>query len=257
MSTEQRDFGLRHDLGWLAIAVAFVAATYVAASTWERVKTRPPERIIQVTGSAKKRIVSDLIEWTGTIEVENPTDRTAAYKTLRGHMDKVLAYLHGQGIKDAEVSASSVAVESLEDTEYVGKGENRIERKIFKGYQTTQTVTVRSGDVNHVERISREVTQLMEQGVPITSSAPSYYYTKLGEVKIEMLAEAAKDARTRAENMIRSAGGASIARLRSADMGIINVNPANSTDTSAQGNNDTTSLDKDIITIVHVIYELR
>jgi len=72
-----------------------------------------------------------------------------------------------------------------------------------------------------------------------------------------MLAEAAKDARSRAENMIRSAGGVSIDRLRAADMGIINVNPANSTETSAQGNNDTSALDKDIITIVHVTYELK
>ena len=72
-----------------------------------------------------------------------------------------------------------------------------------------------------------------------------------------LLAEAAKDARTRAENMVHSAGGATIHNLRSADMGIININPANSSDTSAEGNNDTTSLEKDIITIVHVSYELR
>jgi len=97
----------------------------------------------------------------------------------------------------------------------------------------------------------------MEQGISITSSTPSYYYTRLGELKIEMLAGAAKDARTRAENMIRSAGGASIQSLRSADMGIININPANSTETSAQGNNNATSFEKDIITIVHVTYELN
>ena len=116
---------------------------------------------------------------------------------------------------------------------------------------------MRSADVGRVERISREVSQLMEQGVPITSRAPLYYYTKLGGLKIEMLAEAAKDARTRADNMVHSAGGGSIERLRSADMGIINVNPANSTETSAQGNNDTASFEKDIITIVHVVYELK
>jgi hypothetical protein len=40
-------------------------------------------------------------------------------------------------------------------------------------------------------------------------------------------------------------------------MGIININPANSTEASAQGNNDTTSFEKDIITIVHVTYELN
>jgi hypothetical protein len=257
MATIDRDFGIRQNLGWIAIGVAFVAATWVGASTWERVRTRPPDRSLQLTGSAKKRIISDLIEWTGTVEVSDPTDRTAAYRKLRGHVDKVLAYLRAQGIKDADLSPSSVAVEEIVDTEYIGKGDDRIERKLFKGYRTRQSVTIRSVDVSRVERISREVTQLMEQGVPVTSGAPAYYYTKLSERKIEMLAEAAKDARTRAENMIKSAGGASIDRLRSADMGIINVNPANSTETSSQGNSDTTSLEKDIITIVHVTYELK
>jgi hypothetical protein len=256
-SGNDRDTVLRQSAGWIAIGVAAVVATWIASSTWERVRTRPPDRALQVTGSAKKRITSDLIEWTGLIVVDNPTDRTAAYRTLHGHTDKVLAYLRAQGVKDAEVRPSSVSVEELSETEYQGKGENRIEKRTFKGYRTKQSVTVSSADVARIERVSREVSQLMEQGISITSEAPSYYYTKLGELKIEMLAEAAKDGRNRADNIIRSAGGASIKRLRSADMGIININPANSTETSAQGNNDTTSFEKDIITIVHVTYELN
>ena len=248
---------LRQNLGALALAVALVAATAVAALTWERVKTRPPERTIAVTGSAKKRIVSNLIEWTASLEAQDAADRTAAYRALHGQTERVLEYLRKQGIKDSEITPSSVAVEPVHETEYVGKGEGRIERRVFKGYRTGQSVTVRSGDVPRVERVSREVTQLLEQGVTVTSAPPAYHYTRLGELKIEMLAEAAKDARTRAENMVRSAGGGTLSRLRDADMGIINVNPANSTATSAQGNNDTSSLEKDIITIVHVTYELR
>jgi hypothetical protein len=246
-----------HSLGWIAFGLAVVAATWIAAATWERVKTRPPDRTISVTGSAKRRITSDLIEWTGSIEAQNPTDRAAAYKAVHAQAEGVLAYLKKQGIKDAEVIPSSVTVATIEETERTGKGENAVERQVFKGYRTSQSITVRSLDVARVERVSREVTQLLEQGVNITSSEPAYHYTKLGELKITMLAEAAKDARTRAENMVRSAGGATLAGLRIADMGVINVNPANSTATSGQGNNDTTSLDKDIITIVHVTYELK
>jgi hypothetical protein len=245
------------DIGRIAFGLAMVAATYVAAATWERVKTRPPDRTIQVTGSAKKRIVSDLIEWTGTIETSDPADRTAAYKTLRGHLEAVQAYLRTQGIKDDEIRASSVEVSPITETEHVGTGAARIERVVFKGYRTQQSITVRSGDVNRVERISREVTQLLDKGIPVTSSAPSYHYTKLGELKIEMLAEAAKDARVRAENMVKSAGGGAIDKLRTADMGVININPPNVTNTNWEGNNDTSSLEKDIITIVHVTYELH
>jgi hypothetical protein len=84
----------------------------------------------------------------------------------------------------------------------------------------------------------------------------SALYTRLGELKVEMLAQAAKDARTRADTVVAQTG-ATLGKLRSADMGVINVNPANSTETSWQGNNDTSSLEKDIVAIVHVTFELQ
>jgi uncharacterized protein len=242
--------------GLLFLAVGIVIATWVAASAWERVKTRPADRTIQVTGSAKKRILSDQIQWSAEITTLD-MDRTAAYHALAGHMKTAQDYLRAQGIKPDEIRVSSAEVEEVFNTEYVGTGEERIQRSVFKGYRTRQGVSVRSGDVGQVERVSREITSLLEQGVPVSSATPSYFYTKIGELKIEMLAEAAKDARNRAENMLDKAGGGSIASLRAADMGVININPANSTETNWEGNNDTTSLEKDILTIVHVTYEVK
>jgi len=248
---------LKQNLGWMAVAVALVAATHLAAASWERVKTRPPDRTIRVTGSAKKRIVSDLIEWTAELKTEHKSDKAVAYRALHAHVERVMAYLKEQGVKPAETTSSSVKVEALNETEVEGKGENRLEKEVFKSWQTSQFITVHSADVARIERISREVTALLQEGVPVSSLPPTYYYTKLGEMKIAMLAEAAKDARVRAENMLRSTGGAAIHNLRSADMGIINVNAVNDTNTSAEGNNDTSSLEKDIMTIVHVTYEVQ
>jgi len=242
--------------GWIIVSIAFVVVGINTTRSWERVKLRPRDRTIMVTGSAKKRITSDLIEWSASLEHED-RDRTAAYKTLHGYTDQARAYLREQGLKDEEVAVSSATVEELYDTEYVGTGESRVEKTTFRGYSAKLSITVRSNDVPRVERLSREITQLLEKGVPITSSAPAYFYTKLGELKIEMLASAAKDARIRGEQIVKQTGGATLGKLRGADMGIINVNPANSTSTSWEGNNDTSSLEKDIITIVHVTYELR
>ena len=59
--------------------------------------------------------------------------------------------------------------------------------KVKKGFRTTQTVGSRQG-CGQVERVSREVTQIMESGVRISSAQPSYYYTGLSALKIEMLA---------------------------------------------------------------------
>lgn len=240
--------------GWVAISIGLIISTAIAAQSWVRVRLHR-DRAIDVTGSARRRIVSDLIEWQASIATEDK-DRTAAYKALHEHVGRTLTYLKQQGITEAELRVSSASTEQLTDTEYEGKGENRIERKVSKGFRTTQSIAVSSKDVAKVERVSREVTQLMESGVPITSESPSYYYTQLGALKIEMLAEAAHDGRVRAERMLQSTGGATIGKLRRADMGVININPANSTEVSNEGNNDTSSLEKDILTIVHCSFEL-
>lgn len=247
-------------LGYAAIAIGLVLATNIAFGSWERVRgPRPPDRSIEVTGSAKRRITSDYAEWTASVVTEDK-DRTTAYRTLHTQVEATLANLKAQGLTDAEIRVSSATFSEVHETETIVKGEGAKQvvtsRDIMVGWRTVQSVTVASANVALVEKVSREVTSLLDQGITITSESPAYYYTKLGELKIEMLAAASKDARTRAENMIRSAGGAGLGKLRAADMGVINVNPANSTSTSWDGNNDTTSLDKDIISVVHATYAL-
>jgi len=247
-------------LGLAALGIACVIATSIAFGAWERVRgPRQPDRSITVTGSAKQRIKSDYAEWTATVVTEDK-DRTAAIRTLHTQVDAAVANLKAQGLSDAEIRVEGATFDEIHETETITKGTPAkpiiTQRDIMVGWRTTQSITVASANVDLIEKVSREVTSLLEQGITITSSAPSYFYTKLGELKIEMLAAASKDARTRAESMIKSAGGASIGKLRAADMGVINVNPANSTETSWDGNNDTSSLEKDIFSVVHATYAL-
>ena len=116
--------------GWLAVALATVVSTGIAARSWVTVRLHR-DRHIEVTGSAKRRIVSDLIEWRGTVTTEN-MDRTAAYKQLREHVERTLAYLKKQGVAETELRVYSVESEEIIETEYQGKGDDRIERKIKK-----------------------------------------------------------------------------------------------------------------------------
>ena len=245
---------------WLGIALSITISTFLFSSAWERVRNKPRERIINVTGSAKQRIVSDQIEWSASITTLE-MERIKAVRDLAAHTKATLDYLKAQGIKDSEIFPGSISVEAMNETErtqvQTKEGLRTSEKKIFKGHQATQEISVRSGDVARVERVSREITSLLEKGIPIESTAPMYYYTKLGEMKIAMLAEASKDARIRAEKMINETGGAEIGRLISAQMGVININPANSTATSWEGNNDTTTLEKDIISTVRVTYGMK
>jgi hypothetical protein len=205
--------------------------------------------------------MSDLIEWNATIESRAP-DRTTAYKRLTEQTVQAVAFLEQQGIPKREIQPQSTTYEEEFDTVTElkmvqgAKDPVRIDKKVSKGYVTRSVIFVRSKDVARVEQASREITQLLERGVTITSGEPAYYYTGLGELKLEMLAAAAKDARQRADNILEQAGGAEIERMIKTSMGVININPANSTDTSHEGNNDVTSAEKDIITIVHAEFEL-
>jgi hypothetical protein len=248
-------------LGPIAIAIAIVWSTSILTKTYHGIKIKPEQRTIKITGSAKKRIQSDLIEWSASLEARGP-DRAGAYKVLREDRAKVIAALEGQGVKRAEIEPSAATFEEEFDVQEEFKvlagttAPTRFEKRTSKGYVTRETIIVRSQDVPRIEKASREITSLLEQGVVITSAAPRYFYTRLSELKVAMLAAAGKDARARADNILSSTGGASIKKLRGADMGIININPANSTQTSNEGTNDTSAFEKDIITIVHAEFEL-
>jgi hypothetical protein len=243
-------------VGLIALSIAIVWSVSITANTWKSVRVKPELRTIKVVGSAKKRIVSDLIEWEAVLEARAPDHDGVALSEQR---EKAMVP-RGSEIKKPVGAVGTFQEEFtiLEEFKVVpgAKEPIRLEKKIPKGFVTRETILVRSGDVAVVEKASREVTSLLEQGLSITSGAPSYFYTRLGELKVEMLAAAGRDARARADNILKSAGGADIKRLRKTNMGIININPANSTETSNEGNNDRSSLEKDIITIVHAEFDL-
>ena len=249
-------------IGAVALALGLVWSTSIAATNWRAVRKPPEKHTIRVTGSAKKRIVSDLIQWEAVIEAR-AEDRTKAYRTLREGSDKAVAFLAAQGIKAEEIQPQSASFEEIFEEEVEDKvlpGTTvavRTEKQVSKGFVTRKSIVVRSSDVARVEKASREITSLLDEGVSVNSESPHYFYTRLGELKLEMLASAAKDARDRADNILRSAGNASIGKLIVADMGIININPANTTKTSEEGNNDTMALEKDIITIIHAEFEVN
>ncbi|MFN0031010.1 MAG: SIMPL domain-containing protein, partial [Flavobacteriales bacterium] len=99
---------------------------------------------------------------------------------------------------------------------------------------------IESNEVEKVEQISREVTELIDQGIEFYSDSPRYYYTKLNELKIEMLAEASKDATLRAQQMATNAGS-KLGNLRSADMGIFQITGSHSEEEYSWGGTLNTS----------------
>jgi hypothetical protein len=234
-------------LSALVIGVAIVVAAALGAGALEAIKAS--RQTITVTGSARRQITSDLIIWRGNVSSQSG-DLKGAYAELKSGMAKLKAYLKEKGIPDEQVVETSINTVTLHPL-----SEQGMEMAAISGYRLQQGVEIRSGDVERITAISRQSTELINQGVPLESQPPQYLYTKLGDLKVQMQAEAAKDAKARAEQ-IASATGSEIGKVRSARMGVLQITPAFSNEVSDYGINDQSSLEKDITAVVTVEFEV-
>ena len=164
-------------------------------------KYRSQNRIV-VTGLGERQFTSDLIVWKGWI-VEQAPAIESGYAALEANKRKVQEYLRSRGIADSAVLFMFVNVnrqtESVyQDGRYVGDR--------FTGYELRQEFRIESTDVEAVESVSREISSLIAQGVRMDAEQPEYFYTKLSDLKLELIEEATADARARAEIIARPHG---------------------------------------------------
>ena len=236
---------------WLVLAravvfgVAAIAACSVLGSSLVQVfRIKHADRTIVVTGSAKRRITSDRIVWKASV-VSRAPDLGAAYRKLAEDMPKLAEFIKASGIDAKLIEISAIRIMEIHPKDKEG---NAIEETIA-AYSVEQDVKVESEDVPKIAQVSREATKLIEQGLHIQSEPPLYLYTKLADLKVQMLADASRDARVRAEQIAANTG-ATISRLQTARMGVMQVNEANVSEVSPTGVNDTTSLEKDVLAVV-------
>ena len=248
MAEDPRSYARPNVLGPLVLGLAIVGAAAILGGS--AVQIANSRATITVTGSAKRSIESDMVVWRGTFSVMSPTLQDA-YGRLKTDMGAVREYLVSKGL-----AADSLIFGSVNTQVFYEIGPGGRETSRVTGYRLFQTVEVRSTDVDRIATIAREATELINRGVQFESMPPEYLYTKLADLKVAMLADAAKDAKARAEEMARNSGSR-IGRLRSARMGVFQITPAFSTMVSDYGINDTSSLLKDITAVVSVSFEIR
>lgn len=208
---------------------------------------------ISVTGMAEKNFSSDLIVWNGNYSRKS-MDLKTAYALLKQDEQKIRSYLKGKGLPENGIVYSAVTINK--EFNYSYDSEGRQTGAEFTGYNLTQWVTVQSTDIDKVELISREVTELIESGVEFNSAAPSYYYTKLADLKLDLLAKAAEDARNRASTIAKNSGSG-LGKVRKATMGVFQITAENSNeDYSYGGVFNTTSRNKTATITMKVEYEI-
>jgi len=245
-----------HLLGMLAglfLAAGLVCSSIMATTAWVKIKN---SQFVTVKGSARKNVTSDLAIWTGNFTTEAETLLDAQH-CLHEDRAKVEQFLKAAGMTN--YAFTSITIQEMRARfEYAvnTNGQRSMSQEKTVGYKLKQSVVARSGQVDRIEHLDSDSTALVEQGVMFTTDKPKFIYTRAGEAKIEMLAEATKDARIRAEQISRQ-GGRSLARLHRADMGVFQITPLNSAETSWEGMNDTSYVEKTITAVVTATFALN
>ena len=227
-------------LALLAVAVA-VGAFAIADGIRDRNPSQGDQ--LTVTGSAKRRIVSDYVVWNVSVTSQQPTAAAAA-RELGGWTNRLRAFLLDQGVRADELTVQPIATEALTK-----------QGNVF-AYRLTRTFEVRSPRVQEIAGVAESSATLLTQGIPLAAQPPQYVYTKLPTLRLQLLGEATKDAQNRAR-VIAEATGAQLGGLRGVDVGVFQVTSPNSTDVSDYGFYDTTTLQKDVTAVVNVTFALN
>lgn len=245
---------------WKGILIALIAGACavvcvsILAGSFVGYKKSAGGSGITATGSASCDFESDLIVWRGSFSTYGETTRSA-YAQIKKNAETTRRYLLENGIKEEEMTFSAVSISTHytqmfdEDGDYAGE--------YADGYDLYQEVSVTSNNVDKVEKISRDVTELIESGVEFASGSPEYYYTRLDELKLELIEEATRNAKQRIDIMSHGSGGRE-GKLLTASLGVFQITAQNSnTEYSYGGNFDTSSRYKTATITVKLNYAVQ
>ncbi|GAA0500613.1 SIMPL domain-containing protein [Deinococcus depolymerans] len=215
--------------------------------------------VINVTGSARRSITSDQAVWRFTVRSVDDTSLQGAYRTFRATQPAVDSFLKAQTLKPDELRREPVnagperytVIETL-------NGENReVERTRFV---VSETYRLQSNDIRRIQGAVSDATaafvQASTDGVSIESSDIEYLYTRLADVRLELLKEASQDAQRRAQAIAQSAGN-SVGAVKNARMGVFQITPRFETSVEDSGSYDTSSLEKDVTAVVEIDFVVR
>lgn len=220
---------MKNNLTALVFSLAIVIAAVVLGNAY--MNRSKAEGTISVTGLGQSDFSSDLIVWEGSFNKVN-RDLKQAYSDLEMDKSTITKYLTEKGIDPENLVFKAVQTNKNTRSLYSPDGDYMGEE--FTGYTLTQRLQIDSKQVLKVEKISREITELLNIGVQFYSDPPRYYYTKLGDLKIEMISRATEDARLRAEKIAENSG-ATLGELQDARMGIFQITGQNSNEDYSWG----------------------
>jgi len=232
-------------LGLLSLAVAAVWIAKVFSATIHDAKH--PNDTIVITGSARKPIDSDIVQWSLSVDGAARTPIAAA-RRLKVESAAVATFLRGAGIP-----AAAILPEVVESNVEVTRINKHLTRTT---YHVTQGFEVSTKKIDVVQAAATRLGSLLVRGIEVSAEPLAFISTDLEQAKLDALQAATAEARRRAEIIVKGLGGR-LGHMRASSLGVYQITPRNSTDVSDYGINDTSSRLKDVTAVVSATFAVK
>lgn len=201
----------------LALAAVLLTALGMAALLRDGLRDiQGQKRTVSVRGLAEREVEADLAAWPFSLSV-TANDLLAAQEAMENQEKILRAFLGEQGLDAGALTLLRYDVQDLLAQQYRPEG---VERGRFV---LSKMLMLRTNDVAKVESASQAIDALVRRGVALgQGSQPSYLFTRLNEVKPDMIREATANARDAADQFAKDSG-AHVGGIAMASQGVFSI----------------------------------
>ncbi|PCI85596.1 MAG: hypothetical protein COB24_12450 [Hyphomicrobiales bacterium] len=199
----------------------------------------------EAKGLAERRVTSDRANWNVSFKVQGGkgTVMAALYSKYEKHQKIIIDELKKIGFSDEEISIGSA--------DYYGQEfRNDAQEIVDVKYSLSGLLSISTDNVPLVGKARVSVSKLIAQGISIDNQRPTYQFTKLNDIKPDMLKEATENARIAAETFAENVG-AKVGGIRSARQGGFNITDA------GEEYGDRNKIEKDVRVVTTVSFYIE
>lgn len=172
-------------------------------------RAKEAERSVTVRGLAERNVTADLATWTISYSASS-TDLAEAQSKMRRDTQSIEQFFGDLGFPESALQPTGANVSS-----HTNRG--------VTTYTVRQRLALRSDDIERAQRAVARQFDLVGRGVFLEEgSGMSYTFTRLNEIKPEMVAEATRDARASAQQFAEDSG-AGVGAIKDATQGYFSI----------------------------------
>ena len=182
-------------------------------------------RTVSVKGLAEMNVKADLAVWTIKFKTTGNNLQETQNK-LENDRSSIISFLNEKGFDASEIMESVIITNDLMTNPY------RDSDRISSRYILSQTINVRTQKVDEVASALKDLTALVAKGIvfdnPEYGSPVSYLFTKLNDVKPQMLEKATQNAKQAADEFAKSSNSR-LGKITTANQGAFSILPREET----------------------------